>query len=95
MTKKSVGMNYHGSLFWLIFWMILFFPIGLALLFTSFSYNSDNQTHTVVYQGSRFWLCFWLLLFFPIGLLLLVLNGFVITIEPANEDKPQIKTVNS
>jgi hypothetical protein len=76
-----VKLQYPGSVFWLIFWVIVFFPIALILLFSSSSFVINHKPYIFHYDGSRFWLCFWTLLFFPIAFLLLFLKGFSVTME--------------
>lgn len=81
MSTNRVKVNYKGSWFWLIFWIIIFFPIALALLFTDSVFELYGTKYTFKYDGSRFWLCFWILVFFPIAFVLLFLNGFSVGIE--------------
>ncbi len=81
MTKVQAKLQYGGSLFWLIFWAIVFFPIALILLFTSVGCKMGGTSYQFQYDGSRFWLCFWILAFFPIAFLLAFLNGFSVTID--------------
>jgi hypothetical protein len=71
-------LHYEGSKFWLIFWMIVFFPVALVLLLISGRFAKDGKMYSISYGGSRFWICFWTLLFFPVGILLLFLNGFTL-----------------
>lgn len=71
-------LRYGGSLFWLIFWAILFFPIAFVLLLTNWEAQGGTSLVRCNYSGSRFWLGFWTLVFFPIALLLILLNGFII-----------------
>lgn len=78
---KSFKVHYRGSYFWLIFWIIFFFPIALALLFTACSFDVGETCYNIRYDGSRFWLGFWILVFFPIAFLLLFLNGVSVTVE--------------
>lgn len=78
MNDKRFKIHYHGSLFWLIFWIIFFFPIALVLFFTATDFEIGQTTYFLQYDGSRFWLCFWVLVFFPIAFVLLFLNGFSI-----------------
>ena len=75
MAEKKMKFEYAGSIFWLIFWLIVFFPIGVILMFTDGKTKVDGKVYYVRYEGSRFWLCFWFIGCFPIALLLLVLNG--------------------
>ena len=76
MKQTHFKLHYNGSLFWLIFWVIFFFPIALILLLTSSTFRINQTTYQLEYEGSKYWLCFWILIFFPIAFLLLFLNGF-------------------
>jgi len=76
---KSLKVSYEGSLFWLIFWIIVFFPIALVLFVTALSFKVNQTTYHIRYKGSRFWLGFWVLVFFPVAFLLLFLNGLTVT----------------
>lgn len=78
MSVQNLKVIYRGSLFWLIFWILFFFPIALVLFFTATDYIKNGATYHLEYNGSRFWLCFWVLFFFPIAFLLFFLNGFSI-----------------
>ena len=78
---RQFKLHYHGSLFWLIFWIIVFFPIALVLLLTDFSFDVNDKRYTVYYAGSRFWLGFWILVFFPIAFALLFVNGITMRVE--------------
>jgi hypothetical protein len=82
MTEQNIRFNYRGSIFWLIFWTILFFPVALVLFVTGASYAKGGMNHHLRYNGDRFWLCFWALFFFPVALLLFFLKGFTIIREP-------------
>ena len=79
-NEQRFKVHYHGSLFWLIFWIIIFFPIALTLFFTASSFDINQSTYHLEYDGSRFWLCFWMLIFFPIAFVLLFVNGFTIRV---------------
>ena len=81
MAKRSFKLEYHGSLFWLIFWVIVFFPVALVLLLTGFTLDLNDKKYTVQYGGSRFWLGFWVIFFFPIAFLLLFLKGLSLRSE--------------
>lgn len=72
---RQFKLHYQGSIFWLIFWVIFFFPIALALLFTACYFDIGETRYIFNYEGSRFWLAFWILVFFPIALVLLFVNG--------------------
>lgn len=77
----QVKLHYRGSYFWLIFWLIIFFPIAFVLLLTASTFDLNGATYTFQYDGSRFWLCFWVLVFFPIAFVLLFLNGYSVTTD--------------
>lgn len=81
MEEKRFKVHYNGSLPWLIFWIIVFFPVALVLFFTAWGYDINDKNYTVEYDGSRFWLCFWTLLFFPVAFVLLFLNGISIKVR--------------
>lgn len=81
MHTKRFKIQYRGSIFWLIFWLILFFPIAFVLLLTATSFEARHTIYHLSYDGSRFWLGFWVLVFFPVAFLLLFLNGLSVTIE--------------
>lgn len=84
MSTNRFHLSYRGSLFWLIFWAILFFPIALVLLLTAVSFQAGKKTYHIDYEGSRFWLCFWVLFFFPIAIILLFVRG--LSIKEKNHD---------
>ena len=81
MDSRNFKIHYRGSFFWLIFWLIVFFPIAFVLLLTAVSFEINQTTYIIEYNGSRFWLGFWVLFFFPVAFLLLFLNGLSITIN--------------
>lgn len=81
MEDKRFKVHYNGSYFWLIFWIIIFFPIALVLFFTASAYDVGQKRYTIQYDGSRFWLCFWVLVFFPVAFILLFLNGISIKVS--------------
>lgn len=85
--SKKVQLNYPGSKFWLIFWLIVFFPVAVVLILTAFSFKADATTYSIQYGGSRFWLCFWAVLCFPVAVILGLLNGFSVAID--NQPTPQ------
>lgn len=78
MESSSFKLHYRGSIFWLIFWIIIFFPIALVLLLTACSFKLNDTTYDLQYDGSRFWLCFWVVAFFPVAFVLLFINGFTV-----------------
>lgn len=75
MAKERFQLKYLRSKFWLVFWLLLFFPIAIVLLFCHLQIVSGKRTFLMEYNGSRFWLFFWAILFFPLVILLLLLNG--------------------
>jgi hypothetical protein len=70
-------LKYPYPKFWLVFWIIVFFPVALVLL-TRLELVSPMNVTKWEYRGSQFWLYFWAVLFFPIAILLLALNGVLI-----------------
>lgn len=81
MSTHRLHLAYQGSLFWVIFWAIFFFPIALVLLLTACSFQAGDKTYLIRYDGSRFWLGFWVLFFFPIAMILLFVNGLTLKIQ--------------
>ena len=80
-TKEKFGLKYKGSIFWLVVWMIVFFPIGLALVALNSEFDFGGKRYEAKYEGSQFWLLLWLICFFPIAILLIMFNGFSIERE--------------
>ncbi len=81
MSKQKVRFSYSGSMVWLIFWLIVWFPVALVFLVCDLGLELRGTTYRIQYDGSRFWLAFWSLAFFPIALLLGALNGFSVSDE--------------
>lgn len=79
--ETNFKLHYRGSIFWLIFWIIIFFPIALVLLLTNSGVAYKGLMHSIIYNGSQFWLGFWVLVFFPIAFVLLFVNGLTIKEE--------------
>jgi hypothetical protein len=75
---KRFKVHYSGSIIWLIFWIIVFFPVALALLFTAISFEVGGISYSIQYDGSRFWLGFWTLVFFPVAFILIFINGYTV-----------------
>lgn len=75
MSTQRFQLKYSHSKFWLIFWVIIFFPVGIVLLLSHMKIVSGDRTLWMDYDGSRFWLFFWAIVFFPIVFLLIFLNG--------------------
>lgn len=81
MSENRFKLHYRGSIGWLIFWFIIFFPIAFVLLLTASSFQVNQVTYNMQYDGSRGWLCFWFVVFFPVAIVLLFVNGFSVTID--------------
>lgn len=78
MASTKLKVNYGGSTFWLIFWIFVFFPVALVLLFTGGRVELGNKIYYSRYEGSRNWLCFWVIFCFPIAFILLLVNGIAL-----------------
>ena len=91
MSNTNFKLNYKGSFGWLIFWLVIFFPIAIVLLLTASSFKVNNKIYNLTYGGSRGWLCFWFVVFFPIAIVLLFINGFSITKEDLNSQEDIIE----
>lgn len=75
MAGKEFCFKYSACTGWLIFWLIVFFPIGLVLLLSHLEVIAGGRRGKLRYNGSRFWLFFWALVFFPVSLLLCLFKG--------------------
>lgn len=82
-SEAKFKVNYRGSIGWLIFWLILFFPIAFVLLLLSSTFQINQTSYSMHYEGSLFWLCFWMVLFFPVAFVLLFVKGLSIVKETA------------
>ena len=60
---------------WVIFTMLLFFPIGLLVLMLNMPIHIGDVLYSLKYRGSLGWLIFWLIVCFPIAFLLMAFNG--------------------
>jgi len=87
MTAKKFHIKYSHSKFWLILWILLFFPIGLILLLSHSQVVFGGRKVKMEYDGSRFWLFFWALVFFPVAILLLVFNGAFVRTSRGNQSQ--------
>lgn len=76
MAKRKMKLHYEGSVPWLIFWVIVFFPAALVLLFTASTIRIHETIYRFRYHGSRGWLVAWTIIFFPIAIILILLKGF-------------------
>ena len=85
---SSDSFKYRGSIFWLIFFLILFFPIAIILLIRNLARIKNDTTYYVEYSGSWKWVFFWGVLFFPIAFILLFFNGLSLI-----EEQREIKNV--
>ncbi|MDP2192988.1 MAG: hypothetical protein Q8K36_00455 [Alphaproteobacteria bacterium] len=90
MTKKinrkvtnvfSPAYKYRGSIFWLVVWTILFFPLAVFLLLKNVYKITPEGQQYFEYQGRWGWIYFWAILFFPIAILLLFFNGLSLVQE--------------
>ncbi|MDZ4677935.1 MAG: hypothetical protein SGI74_10565 [Oligoflexia bacterium] len=81
MAEKKIKLDYSGSKGWLIFWVIVFFPVALVLLVTGARFDLEGHTYFIRYEGSKNWLCFWTIAFFPIVFMLLLLNGVTLIVD--------------
>ena len=81
MTTTKARLHYRGSIFWLIFWIIVFFPVAIALLVTRAAIEWKGKTYFIDYEGSMFWFFFWSIFFFPVAIVLLIVNGLSFNVE--------------
>lgn len=79
--KKRYPLKYRGSIFWFIFFLIIFFPIAIVLFIKNSAILMENQYFRFNYDGSYGWLYFWAIFFFPIAIILVFLNGIDIVEE--------------
>jgi heme/copper-type cytochrome/quinol oxidase subunit 2 len=87
MATSEYQVKYNGSIVWLIFWTIIFFPVAIMLFLTGAYFRSNDTLYTLHYPGSRFWLGFWIIVFFPIAILLLIAKGCTWTkVSPEREN---------
>jgi len=75
MSVDRLRIKYSHSKFWLIFWLLILFPVGLVLLLNYAELTSNTRVFKVKYRGEKFWLYFWAIVFFPITILLFLFNG--------------------
>lgn len=80
MSESSFKLKYRGSLAWLIFWIIVFFPVAFVLLLTGSSFRINDTVYDLQYDGSRGWLAFWTVIFFPVAFILLFVNGYSVKV---------------
>lgn len=90
MNENRFKLHYRGSVGWLIFWFVIFFPVAFILLLTDSSFEVRRTTYTLGYDGSRFWLCFWFVILFPVALILLLVNGFSVSISNQEIDNGEV-----
>jgi len=77
MTRKF-RFQYPHSKFWLVFWLILGLPVGIALACKNTELVSAGRLMKIEYAGSWPWVFFWAFFCFPVAALLLLLNGSVL-----------------
>lgn len=86
-TKKKTNIKhrypfqYRGNLFWLIFFLILFFPIAIVLIIKNAGIIKNKKYLALSYRGRYGWLIFWSIFFFPIAIILVILKGVDIVEE--------------
>jgi hypothetical protein len=83
-VKMRYPFHYRGNLFWLIFFLIIFFPVGIVLLLLNLTVVREDMCYGLKYNGSKFWLIFWTVLFFPIAIILGAINGFDVIGQPCD-----------
>ena len=81
MPEKKFKIQYAHSKGWLLFWVIVFFPVALVMLLTGAKFDLDGRKYFVTYEGSRMWLCFWVLACFPVAFILILLNGIAVVAD--------------
>ena len=74
-TKIYCPRWYSGNLFFLILFLIIWFPIGILLLMRNGSITKENSRFYLHYHGTWGWLYFWGFLFFPVAVILLLIKG--------------------
>lgn len=94
MDDSKFQLKYSGSVGWLIFWAVVWFPIALLILLMNSKFQSRDLSYHLEYPGSLFWLGFWLIAFFPVTIILLVANG-VTLVKGAGFEQPTIITSRS
>ena len=72
---SSDSFKYRGSIFWLVFFLVIFCPIGMLLLIRNLARIKNNTTSYLEYAGNWKWVFFWAIFFFPIAFILLFFNG--------------------
>ena len=82
-VKFSSPVRYRGNLFFLIFFAIVFLPIGVLLMIKNGWVVNAGSSYSLRYHGSWGWLYFWGIVCFPVAFLLLMLKGIDV-IEEAN-----------
>ncbi len=76
MTNYHYPISYQGNIIWLVFFLLLFPPIGILLLFFNACVHKDGMRYYLRYRGSKFWLLFWTIVCFPVALILGLIRGF-------------------
>ena len=91
-TKVISPRWYSGNLFFLILFLIIWFPLGVLLLIKNGSISKENSRFYLKYHGSWNWLFFWVIVFFPIAVILLLIKGVDI-IEEETFIEEEITTI--
>ncbi len=83
-TRRVYPLRYTGNLFWLIFFVICWPPLGIFLFIKNAHFIKNDSTFYLNYHGSWGWVIFWAILFFPIAIILMAIRGADV-IEEKNE----------
>lgn len=78
---KTYPFRYDGNVIWPILFLIIFPPVGIALLLLNMAVRSDDVFYKLHYKGSEGWFIFWSIILFPVAIILAALNGFDIVAE--------------
>ncbi len=82
-------IRYEGSLVWLIFWTVVFFPVAIMLFLTGAYFEAKGAVYRLKYYGSRFWLGLWIIVFFPVAILLLLYHGCGWNMQEVGNEKSE------
>lgn len=82
-TRHVYPLKYAESIFWLIFFLIFWPPLGAFLLIKNARFIKNDSVFYLRYRGSWGWLFFWSIIFFPIAILILAIRGADVVEESA------------
>ena len=80
-VKFSSPLRYKGNVFFLIFFLILWIPIGILLLLENAYFIQNTSRFRLKYHGCWEWLYFWAIILFPVAIALMVIKGIDIIQE--------------